>query len=30
VELVAPVYRKYDGPQLGLDWGFHVGWQMAF
>ncbi len=28
VEMVPPVYRKYNGPQLGLNWGLHLGWQM--
>ena len=30
VEYIFPVNRKYDGPQLGADWGLVVGWQLVF
>ncbi len=30
LEVSAPVYHKYAGPQLGLDWGLHIGWQVVF
>lgn len=30
LEAVFPVHKQYDGPQLGADWGFNVGWQAIF
>ncbi|MFQ5536936.1 MAG: hypothetical protein ACE5GJ_05735 [Gemmatimonadota bacterium] len=30
VEAIYPVYQSYEGPQLGLDWGLLIGWQVAF
>ncbi len=30
LEGVYPVYHNYDGPQLGLDWGLNLGWQVSF
>jgi hypothetical protein len=29
LEMVFPVHQKYDGPQLGADWGLVVGWEMT-
>jgi hypothetical protein len=29
-EAVYALHHDYEGPQLGLDWGINVGWQMAF
>lgn len=30
LEAVFPVHHDYEGPQLGLDWGFTAAWQVAF
>jgi hypothetical protein len=30
VEWIFPVSQKYDGPQLGADWGVVAGWQVVF
>jgi len=30
VEYIYPVAQKYDGPQLGADWGLIIGWQVVF
>lgn len=29
-ELLLPVYRHLDGPQLETDWTLRIGWQRAF
>jgi len=29
VEGVFPVWQKYEGPQLALNWGVNVGWRMS-
>lgn len=29
-EAIAPIAHRYDGPALGLDWGFNLGWQVTF
>jgi len=30
LEWIFPVHQEYDAPQLGADWGMHVGWQVVF
>jgi len=30
VEAIFPVHHEYEGPQLGVDWGIIVGWQVVF
>ena len=30
LEWIFPVHQEYDSPQLGIDWGFTVGWQVEF
>lgn len=30
LEYIFPVSQKYDGPQLGADWGLVAGWQVVF
>ncbi len=30
VEFGAPLFQSLQGPQLGVDWFFTVGWQLAF
>ena len=30
LEYIYPVSQKYDGPQLGADWGLVAGWQVVF
>jgi hypothetical protein len=30
LEWIFPVHQEYDGPQLGTDWGFTVGWLVEF
>lgn len=30
LEAFYPVHHAFDGPQLGLDWGLMLGWQVSF
>jgi hypothetical protein len=30
LEWIFPVHQRYDGPQLGADWGITFGWQASF
>lgn len=30
LEWIFPVHQKYDGPQLGADWGVVAGWHVVF
>jgi hypothetical protein len=30
VEAIFPISHEYTGPQLGLDWGMVLGWQVVF
>ena len=30
LEAVYALHRDYESPQLGLDWGLHFGWSVAF
>ncbi len=30
LEWIFPVHQEYDAPQLGADWGMHVGWEVVF
>ncbi len=30
LEATKAVYHNFDGPNLGLDWALHLGWQMGF
>jgi hypothetical protein len=30
LEWIFPVHQRYDGPQLGADWGITLGWQASF
>ena len=30
LEWIFPVHQEYDAPQLGADWGMHLGWQVVF
>ncbi len=30
IEAIFPISHDYTGPQLGLDWGVTLGWQMVF
>lgn len=30
MEAVYALHHKYEGPQLGLDWGLNVGWSVGF
>jgi hypothetical protein len=30
LEWIFPVHQRYDGPQLGADWGITLGWQASY